>query len=148
MQHPEVHHCPICGNGVAHLETHHIIPREYGGQNLETIDICSVCHRGLHNQAEALYAAAKSRDKGKPIATRMYFNMHAWENASRYVAVILEARYNFESVGSPDVRNRRLIVHVSDELLGKLHRLKKYHGYTSLNRFVQDHLAAFVDAEL
>ena len=38
---PTLEQCSICGNKVAHLENHHIIPREYGGQDLETVNLCS-----------------------------------------------------------------------------------------------------------
>ena len=131
----------MCLAGVAHLESHHIIPREYGGQSLETVDICSTCHHGLHHQANAIWSAG---DK----TPRMYFTEVVFERASPFVAAIIQARRDFEELGRPAVRPRRVIVHVDSELHAGLHRLKKYHGYTSLERFIRDHLKQLVSASL
>ena len=125
--------CPICQQNLAHLEEHHIIPREYGGESLETIDICSTCHRGLHNQATHIIAKQKSNGK----IERYYFTQDIWPVASQFVSYIVEAHRNFHSVNSNNIRHRRIIVHVPDDLLLKLHLLKKYKGYSSLERFIR-----------
>lgn len=137
--------CPICSSQVQHLEGHHIIPREYGGQDLEQVNICSTCHHGLHHQANAYWTALQ---KGESEPARMYFSHDVWEKAAPYVAAILQARKDFEDAGRPQVRPRRLIIEVPQELLVDLHRLKKYHGYTSLSRFIKDQLQLLVTTSL
>ena len=128
--------CPICQQPVAHLENHHIIPREYGGVDLQTVDICSTCHHGLHHQANHIWA--QIRNPGRE--PKHFFTQEVWSIAEPYVRAILQARQNHEQLGKPQVHKRRVIVHVSDDTLGKLHRLKKYRGYRSLERFLRDHL--------
>ena len=118
--------CPICINVVAHLEEHHIIPREYGGKDLPTINICSTCHRGLHNQAKSISSGSRN----------LYFTSDIWPRAKRYVYSIIEAKKNYEITNNKFIE-KRIIIHVSDELLRKLHRLKKYKGYSSLERFIK-----------
>ena len=137
--------CPICSIEVAHLEEHHIVPREYGGEKLHTISICSTCHHGLHHQANSLWAEYHSKGKLKASS---YFTPSVWNRAKPYVSLILEARSNYEQIGEPLVQNKRLILNVPRDLLQKLHKLKKYHGYTSLERYVIDNLKVLVEKSL
>ena len=40
--------CQFCENNVATADSHHIVPREFGGENLPEISICPSCHTTVH----------------------------------------------------------------------------------------------------
>lgn len=40
--------CELCRREDVKLTEHHLIPREEGGQNEATIDICIPCHKQIH----------------------------------------------------------------------------------------------------
>lgn len=51
MGNPRVN-CKICDTNSA-IEIHHIIPRAYGGEHGDVIELCAVCHSSIHSAAIA-----------------------------------------------------------------------------------------------
>lgn len=40
--------CELCERKVSSLTEHHLIPREFGGRNLDTVMLCVPCHKQIH----------------------------------------------------------------------------------------------------
>jgi hypothetical protein len=39
--------CSLCG-GKNRIQWHHLVPKQYSGQFSETIPVCKICHRAIH----------------------------------------------------------------------------------------------------
>ncbi|MFG6120431.1 HNH endonuclease [Thalassobacillus sp. B23F22_16] len=40
--------CDLCGRSPVTTTVHHLIPKEYGGADGPTAQLCSTCHRQIH----------------------------------------------------------------------------------------------------
>lgn len=40
--------CELCDREVSELTEHHLVPKEWGGKNFPTINICITCHKQIH----------------------------------------------------------------------------------------------------
>ena len=41
--------CQLCGREVKYITVHHLIPREEGGSQGPTADLCQPCHTTIHH---------------------------------------------------------------------------------------------------
>lgn len=53
--------CELCGRKVPKITKHHLIPKEHGGKDFDTADLCPSCHKQIH----ALYG-------NKHLSTKLY----------------------------------------------------------------------------
>lgn len=40
--------CELCEREVTKITKHHLIPKEKGGKNLKTSNLCETCHKQIH----------------------------------------------------------------------------------------------------
>ncbi len=57
--------CELCEREAARLTSHHLIPKHKKGKNSNKIQICSSCHRQLHQLFDNDYLARELNTKGK-----------------------------------------------------------------------------------
>ncbi|KGP90773.1 hypothetical protein N780_03645 [Pontibacillus chungwhensis BH030062] len=40
--------CELCGRGPIETTEHHLVPRQYGGAEGPTAELCKACHKQIH----------------------------------------------------------------------------------------------------
>lgn len=51
--------CELCNRDVPKITKHHLIPREHGGKDLPTADLCPNCHKQIHALYDNKYLSTK-----------------------------------------------------------------------------------------
>lgn len=64
--------CPLCKSSMVLVNEHHVTPQAAGGANGPTINICAMCHDGLH-QCAVKVLAGKSAEANH-IADSLFSN--------------------------------------------------------------------------
>lgn len=128
--------CFICTNS-AILDTHHIVPVEYGGEECgRTVDICPSCHRQVHRCAELSYAA-----KTKPNGTGYLPKTVDVETVLRFNVIagyIYNAKMLHEQSGKSmaDTARNMLQISLDKDTHTMLHELKHSMHLRSIERVV------------
>jgi len=102
--------CRICGHVNSNdLETHHVVPRRYGGSNSPSnlVTLCGSCHNALENiYDDRFYARLNIQQPREPITEEDIGDDHLnriWQtNGFRPKVIDSEAEFN------PTVLNERL----------------------------------------
>ncbi len=110
-------YCPIYGKYIAVLHLHHIIPREYGGENGPTINISPDAHESLHRSVENNKIKAQFLESLIP-NKRPY--------AQYLINNIIESKTKFKEVGNKTKHN--INVEVSTTIYNKLKIIARERG--------------------
>lgn len=120
--------CPICLNTNLKLQSHHVIPKEYGGHATRNsfLDVCAACHLNIHYTAEAEYVGKKPN----------YLLPEQRMRATIYVDAIKRAKSVHESA---DQRNlmKKVTLELPEQDLIRLHKLKADRGFRSIDALLK-----------
>lgn len=119
--------CHICEVETAVPHQHHIIPREYGGEQGPTIPLCGNCHTRLHAEAEAVLSYKRT---GKHIKSFWSSSRQA-KRASPLVAAIVQS-----ALDTKEKKTYKLNLEIDSATYKQLHLFKKDQGFTSLEQAV------------
>ncbi len=124
--------CAVCQGEWPHLEEHHVVPREYGGEDGPTRPLCGSCHGALHKEVH-------NRTSKNPEAASAFPPEYAGR-AEPFVRMIIAAKLRYEALHpSQRTATRRLQVTLRDpNTLARLHKLKTDSGHTNLEKFLND----------
>lgn len=128
--------CLVCTEAEGMTDGHHVIPLEYGGeQDGKKVPLCSLCHRGIHREAEAL-------SRGEDASGKFSGHLKTEAQTRRFdvlVNYIVEAkRRHMASSPSGKAETARNMVSVSltGDQLRMLHAVKQSYGMTNMSNVV------------
>ena len=72
--------CQLCGRETTEITKHHLVPKEKGGKNYTTADLCRTCHAQIH----ALFTNIE-------LSSRLYTieRLKKYEKVHRYLKFIV-----------------------------------------------------------
>lgn len=123
--------CPITGEDISvHYEYHHIIPIEYGGNiDGDLIKLSPTGHRLLHLQAEA-FSSKKPKKQYYMTTPQLENNL-----IKILISSIIRAKNSYNrSIHSR--QERKLMIHIPDFILAKLHKAKMDSGFTNIEKYI------------
>ena len=86
-----VANCLVCRIDVPVPHQHHVIPREYGGENGPTVTLCGDCHTKIHAEAESVLAYMNNQSNK---VRRVWRKNSEAERAKTLVAAIVKSALN------------------------------------------------------
>lgn len=122
--------CPVCLEICAILNSHHVIPRCYGGHvtNNLLVDLCENCHKAIHYTAEAEYAGKAAN----------YLTPQQYQRALIYINAIKKAKQTYELSGGGENLPKKVQLVIPQKDLTKMHKRKSDKGHSSLEKYVLD----------